>query len=144
MPSWTSFKWLMWIGLYLVPVVFLPWATSRAWVDQHGDKVPVGPKNLFQRGELGLISLVLVSSVIWDLLQSEFMPHTIALGGVLLALSGVMAVNVWVETYCRQSSRIRWTPARAWRDSRNLALMVFSVAAVVEILLDRFAKVAGK
>lgn len=144
MPSWTSLKWLLWMGLYVIPVVFLPWATSRAWVDEHGNEIPAGPKQLFQRGELGLISLVLVSSAIWDLLQSQFMPHTVALASVLLALGGIMAVNVWVETYCRHSSGERCSAGRAWRDSRNLALMVFSMVAVVEILLDRFAKVTGQ
>jgi len=144
MPDWTSLKWLGWISLYLVPVVFLPWALSRAWVHQHGSDLQVGPKRLFQRGELGLLGLVLASSVIWNLLQSQFTPHTIALGSVLMALSGIMAASVWVETYCRESGENSWRPARAWRDSRNLALLVFSMAAVMEILLDRFAKVAGQ
>jgi hypothetical protein len=144
MPSWTSLKWLLWISLYLIPVVFLPWAISRTWAHQHGSDLHLRPKQLFQRGELGLLSLILASSVIWDLLQSQFMPHTIALGSVLMAVSGIMAVTVWVETYCRQSSEMACRPARAWRDSRNLALLVFSMAAVMEILLDRFAKVAGQ
>ena len=34
-------------------------------------------------------------------------------------------------------------PERAWRDSRNLAFLVFSMAIVIEILLERFAKVAA-
>ena len=144
MPDWTSLKWLGWISLYLIPVVFLPWAISRTWAHQHGSDLQLRPKQLFQRGELGLLGLVLASSVIWNLLQSQFMPHTVALGSVLLALSGIMAATVWVETYCRESSNIDNKPARAWRDSRNLALLVFSMAAVVEILLDRFAKVAGQ
>jgi hypothetical protein len=103
MPGWISLKWLLWIGLYAIPVMFLPWASSRAWVHQHGSTLQFSPKQLFQRGELGLLSLVLASSVIWNLLQSQFMPHTIA-----------------------------------------LALMVFSVAAVLEIFLDRLAKVGGQ
>lgn len=144
MPAWTSLKWLLWICLYLIPAVFLPWAISRAWVHQHGSDLQLRPKQLFRRGELGLLSLVLASSVIWNLLQSQFMPHTIALGSVLMALSGIMAANVWVEAYCRQSSATAWNPGRAWRDSRNLALLVFSMAAVMEILLDRFAKVTGQ
>jgi hypothetical protein len=61
----------------------------------------------------------------------------------MLAVSGVMAVNVWVETYCRQTSGTDWRAGRAWRDSRNLALMVFSMAAVLEILLDRLSKVGA-
>lgn len=144
MPRWTSLKWLLWIGLYVIPVLFLPWATTRAWADENGNELPTGPKKLFQRGELGLISMVLVSSVIWDLLQSQFMPHTVALGSVLLGLAAIMAVDVWVEGYCRQLSGSRWTAARTWRDSRNLALLVLSMAAVVEILLDRFAKVVSR
>ena len=144
MPDWTSLKWLGWISLYLLPVVFLPWALSRAWVHQHGSDLQLRPKLLFQRGELGLLSLILACSVIWNLLQSQFMPHTIALGSVLMALGGIMAASVWVEAYCRESSLKDWNPKRAWRDSRNLALLVFSMAAVMEILLDRFAKVAGQ
>jgi len=144
MLGWTSLKWLLWISLYVIPVVFLPWAISRTWVHQHGRELQLSPQRFFKRGELGLPSLVLASSVIWNLLQSAFMPQTIALGSVILGLSGMMAVSVWVETYCRQSSGTDWHPQRAWRDSRNLALLVFSMAAVMEILLDRFAKVVGQ
>jgi len=144
MPGWISLKWLLWIALYVIPVMFLPWASSRAWVHQHGSNLQFTPKQLFQRGELGLLSLILASSVVWNLLQSQFMPHTIALGSILLGVSGVMAVNVWVETYCRQSSGTDWRAGRAWRDSRNLALMVFSMAAVLEIFLDRLAKVGAQ
>ncbi|MGO9405203.1 MAG: hypothetical protein ACLPVW_17200 [Terriglobales bacterium] len=144
MPDWTSLKWLGWISLYVIPVVFLTWAISRAWAHQHGKDLQLSPKRLFQRGELGLLGLVLASSVIWNLLQSQFMPHTIGLGSVLMALGGIMAASVWVETYCRESGMKSWHPERAWRDSRNMALLVFSMAAVMEILLDRFAKVAGQ
>ena len=144
MLSWTSLKWLLWISLYLIPVVVLPWAISRTWVHQHGTELHLGPKQLFQRGELGLPCLILASSVIWNLFQSQFMPHTVALGSVILGLSGVMAVSVWVETYCRQSAGSDSRPERAWRDSRSLALLVFSMAAVMEILLDRFAKVVAQ
>jgi hypothetical protein len=144
MPGWTSLKWLLWIALYGIPIVLLPWAISRAWMQQHGTTLQVRPKQLFQRGELGLVSLVIAISVTWNLLQSQFMPHTIALASILLALSGIMAMNVWIETYCRQGSGERWTPARAWRDSRNMALLVFSMAAVMEILLDRLTRVTAQ
>ncbi len=141
MIAWTSFKWLLWICLYVIPVVFLPWAISHTWVHQHGKQLHLTPRQLFQRGELGLAGLVLASSVIWNLLQSQFTPHTIALGTVIMGLGGIMAVSVWVETYCRQSSGGDLRPERGWRDSRSLALLVFSMAAVLEILLDRFASV---
>jgi len=144
MVGWTSTKWLLWISLYVVPGIFLPWLIARAWNHQHGSATKFNLKQLFRRGELGLLSLILASSVIWDLLQSQFVPHTVALASIILAVSGIMAVNVWVETYCRQHSGTDWRPERAWRDSRNLALLVFSMAAVMEILLDRFAKVVAQ
>jgi hypothetical protein len=143
MAEWMSVKWLLWISLYLVLGVFVPWATALAWAHQHGSDLRPRPRQLFQRGELGLVGLVLVISVIWDLLQSQYMPQTRALGAVLLAVIGTMAGAVWIETYCRQSTGMASNPERAWRDSRNLAFLVFSVAVVVEILLDRFAKVAA-
>jgi hypothetical protein len=142
--GWNSFKWLMWIALYLIPAALLPWAISRAWVHQHGKRVQFSPRQLFRRGELGLLSLILACSVTWDLLQSQFMPHTIALASIILAVCGIMSVTVWVETYCRQQCGSDWHPTRAWRDSRNLALMVFSVAAVMEVLLDRLAKAVSQ
>jgi hypothetical protein len=99
-------------------------------------------RQLFQNGELGLVSLMLAISVIWDLQKSQFTSQTIALGSVFLAMSGIIAA-VWIESYCRRSTGTKFTPERAWRDSRNLALLVFSLAMVTEILLDRFVKVVA-
>ena len=143
MANWNSVKWLVWIALYLIPVFLLPWAVSRSWVQQRGGTVRYSPKQLFERGELGLLSLILACGAIWDFLRSEFAPLTIAAGSVLLAIAGIMAMTVWVETYCRQHSRTDWHPERAWRDSRSLALFIFSMAAVVEILLDRLTRVGA-
>ena len=98
-------------------------------------------KQIFQHGELGLVSSMLAISVIWDLQKSLYTSYTIALGSVFLALTGIMAGSVWVEAYCRRSTGTRFTSERAWRDSRNLTLLVFSLALVTEILLDRFVKV---
>lgn len=144
MGHWDSLKWLVWSSLYLIPVFLLPWAVSRSWVHQRGGTVRYSPKQLFERGELGLLSLVLASAVVWDLLRSGFAPHTIAAGSVLLGLAGIMAMTVWVETYCRQRSKTDWHPQRAWRDSHSLALFVFGMAAVVEILLDRLGRVGAR
>jgi len=144
MLGWTLLKSLSWISLYVIAVIFLPWAISRTWVHQHGRQLQVSPPQFYKRGELGLPSLILAVSVIWNLLQSQFMPHTIALGVVILGFSGMMAVAVWVETFCRQSTGTDWHPERAWHDSKSLALLVFSVAAVMEILLDRLTKVVGR
>jgi hypothetical protein len=144
MAVWYSIKWLLWIGLTLIPTLFLPWALSRTWVHQHRVELEASPRKLFVRGELGLISAILAGSVIWNLLQSEFVLHTIALGSILLAFSGIMALTVWVECYCRESSREMCEPGRIWRDSRDLALCVLSVATVVQILLDRLGTVVTR
>jgi len=71
------------------------------------------------------------------------MQQTIALAAVLLAVIGTMAGDVWIESYCRLSTGTAWNSDRTWRDSRNLAFLVFTMASVIEILLDRFAKVAA-
>jgi hypothetical protein len=136
----SSAKWLLWISLYGVLGIFVPWIMTRTWAHQHGVDLRPYPKQLFRDGTLGLVSLIVAISVIWDLQRSQYMPPAIALGSVVLAMLGLMAASVWIEAYCRQATGERYSPQRAWRDSRSLALVVFSVSTVTEILLDRLAK----
>jgi hypothetical protein len=142
--DWMSLKWLLWISLYLILGVVVPWLTSLAWAHQHGSDQRPRLRQLFQRGELGLVGLVLMISSIWQLLQSQYALHTRALGSVLLAVSGIMAGAVWIESYCRNSTGTACSLERVWRDSRNLAFLVFGMAGVIEMLLDRIAKVAAQ
>jgi hypothetical protein len=139
--DWIAAKWLLWIGLYLTLGVLLPWAMTRAWAHQHRSAMQPPVSTLFQNGELGLVSLMLAISVIWDLQKSPYSSYTVALGSVFLAMTGMMAASVWIESYSRRSTGTQFSPERAWRDSRSLALLVFSLAIVTEILLDRFVKV---
>lgn len=141
--DWTSAKWLLWISLYVGFGIVLPRVMTLAWAHQHHSTMRPSLKHVFEHGELGLVSLMLAISVIWDLQRSQYTSYTVALGSVFLALTGIMAGAVWVEAYCRRFSGIRFTSERAWRDSRNLALLVFSLALVTEILLDRFVKVTA-
>jgi hypothetical protein len=141
--DWTSAKWLLWICLYVGLGLVLPRVMTVAWARQHHMPMRPSLKQIFEHGELGLVSQMLAISVIWDLQKSEYTSYTVALGSVFLALTGIMAGAVWVEAYCRRFSGIRFTSERAWRDSRNLTLLVFSLSLVTEILLDRFVKVTA-
>lgn len=139
--DWTSAKWLWWIGLYLGLGVVVPWFMTRVWAHQYGSTVRPNAKQLFGRGELGLVGLIMAISVIWNMQVSQYSDATIAAGSILLAIGGIMAVAVWIESHCRQSAGAVDDPQRAWSDSFSLALFVFSVAIGVEILLDRLAEV---
>jgi hypothetical protein len=140
--DWTSLKWLWWIGLYLGIGLGVPWLMTRAWAHQHGSPVRPRAKQLFGRGELGLVGLTLAVSVIWSIQTSQYSAVTISVGSVLLAIGGIMAVAVWIESHCRQSAATANDPQRVWHDSLILVLFVFSLAIGVEILLDRLGKVA--
>jgi hypothetical protein len=139
--DWTSAKWLWWIALYLGLGVAVPWVMTRVWAHQYSSTVRPNAKQLFGRGELGLVGLILAISVIWNLQMSQYSATTISAGSILLAIGGIMAVAVWIESRCRQSAGVVDDPQRAWSDSFSLALFVFSVAIGVEILLDRLAEV---
>jgi hypothetical protein len=75
-----SLKWPLWISLYVVLGVLVPWATALSWAHQHGSEMRPRVRQLFQRGELGLVGLVVVISVIWNLLQSQFHAANHSLG----------------------------------------------------------------
>ena len=141
MPDLASMNWIWWLVLYGTVVIALPWTLVKAWSRRHQKELSSKLSQVFGRGELGLIGLVIAASAIWDLQKSAFSFMTVVLGSVLLALAGMMAANVWVEHYCRQSTGTRNDPARSWRDARDIALLVFSIAMVTEMLLDRLSKV---
>ena len=143
-PDWMAAKWVLWIVLYCTLGIIVPWAMTRAWAHQHKSTIQPGVKQLFQHGELGLVGLMVAISVIWDLQKSQYTSSTIALGSVFLAMPGIMAGAVWIESYCRRGTSTHLNVERAWRDSRNLAFLVFSLALVTEILLDRLPKVAAQ
>ena len=142
MADWTFAKWLWWIGLYIGLGLAVPWIMTRAWAHQHGSPLRPNLKQLFGRGELGLVGLIVAISMIWNIQMSQYSATTIAVGSILLAISGIMAAAVWIESQCRESVGTAGDPQRAWSDSFSLALFVFSLAIGVEILLDRLAKVA--
>src|SRR5207302_8980265 len=101
MPEWITAKWRWSAGRCLALGVLLPWSMTRSWARRrHKDFKPT-PSRLFRRGELGLLSLLLALSVIWDLQRSGFSPPMVAVGSVLLAMSGIMAASVWVGLCCR-------------------------------------------
>ncbi len=141
MPSLGSARWIWWLALYWMAVVLVPWLLVKAWTHQHGEGPKLKIREIFQRGELGLLSVAFATAAIWDLQRSSFTFVTMAVGSVLLGLTGVMAANVWVEHYCRHVTATTLHPDRSWRDSRNLTMLVFSIATVAEMLLDRLAKV---
>ncbi len=135
---------LLWLALFMILGVVVPFFMTRAWNQQHGLAVQSHPRELFQRGELGLAGLWLAIASIWNLQTSFFVPYVVAIGSVMLAFSGIMAGSVWIESHCRQSAGLGLNPKRAWRDSRNMLFLVVSMAAVTEILLDRYAKVVAQ
>lgn len=136
----TPLKWIIRIGLYPIVIVCVPWVLTRSWSRRHGSDFRPGVHQLFQRGELALISLVTGVPIVWTIMQSQFPAQTVAMASVLVAMTATMAGSVWVECYCRQQSNVAADNRRGWRDSRNIALAVFTMAAVIEILLDRFAQ----
>jgi hypothetical protein len=140
----TPLKCLLWASFYMVLGILVPFFMARAWTHQHGANVQHHPKQLFQRGELGLAGLWLAISSLWNLQTSQLVGHTVALGSILLAFSGIMAGAVWIEGYCRESTGMVLNKGRGWRDSRNLFFLVLSMSAVTEILLDRYAKVVAR
>jgi hypothetical protein len=141
MPELILFKSIWPLALYVLFGIFMPVAMARAWIRKTGQERRIHVKDLFGRGELGLLALALTVPIIWDIQRSGYAPQTIAAGSVIAGVIGIMAAAVWVESYCRHLTGARNDPGRAWRDSRSLAFFVFTMAAIVEILLCRLGRV---
>ncbi len=118
--DWTSAQWLWWITLYLGLGLAVPWVLTGIWAHQHHLKVQPNAKQLFRRGEVGLVSLILAISGIWDLQKSHYSALTIAVGSILLALGGIMAVAVESGLPFRQLSCLVCDAERPRRRSTQL------------------------
>jgi hypothetical protein len=143
MSNLSSARWIWWLLLYWMALILVPRALVHAWTHQYGKGLKPKIHEIFQRGELGMLSMVFSTAAIWNLQRSSFTFASVAIGSVLLGVSGVMGVNVWVEHYCRSATAYRLSPGRSWKDSRDIALLVFSIATVVEMLIDRLTKISS-
>src|SRR5260370_37299943 len=101
---------------------------TRAWAHQHHSPLRPRLRQLFQNGELGLVSLMLAISVIWDLQKSLYSSYTIALGSVFLAMAGIMAGFVWVFGCFRRCTGTPLSPRRFSREFRHLGVLLLSLS----------------
>jgi hypothetical protein len=134
---WFPFLALGRVGLFLVLGIIGPWALARLWLARRGSSHRVTFTNLFGRGELGLVSLGLAAAVIWDVSEAPFPNPLIYAISFVVAAVGVAAASSWIITYCRAAGLgAHDDSARTFRESRSMAFLTFSVALVIEVLLE--------
>ena len=138
MRAWIPVEALWWLGLYGGFALLAPWALR--WTHKGRNGLDVSPRRLFQRGELGLLGLLLAISTMLDLRRSGFPPQLILATVVTLGISGLMAASAWLEDYSRGSQGLN-PDQRTWVDSRKLLFLVFSIAFTTEVLLEHSAGV---
>lgn len=125
------------VGLFLTLGVVGPWLMARLWARQRGSSYRPTLQSVFSRGELGLVSLGVATAVIWDVGAAPFSTALIYAVSFVVAAVGVAAAVAWVVIHCRAVGLGANDDApRTFRESRNLAFLVFSVALVTEILLE--------
>lgn len=125
-----------WIGINILLGVFGPLIVGYFFTefDTHPPKLTL--RKFYSKGELAFASLLIALSVIVDVLKSHFAPNTIQLLVASLAVFAVIAAQTWAVPLCRDlvNGDVRWS--KVWRRSWLVALMIFGIGAVTEILLE--------
>jgi hypothetical protein len=125
------------VGLFLTLGVLAPWIMAQLWARQRGASYRPTLQSVFNRGELGLVSLGVATAVIWDVGAAPFSAPLIYAMCFVVAAVGISAAVAWVVIHCRAVGLGANDDApRTFRESRNLAFLAFSVALVTEILLE--------
>jgi len=138
MRIWIPTGSLWWLGLYVAFGVLAPWFLR--WTQRGRRGFDTSPRKLLQRGELGLLGLLLGIAAVLDLRRSGLPTQLILINAVILAVSGLMAASAWLEDYSTASQGLSNSDNRTWVDSRRLLFLVLCVAFTTEVLLEHSAQ----
>jgi hypothetical protein len=126
-----------WIGINVVLGVFGPLIVGYLFADfaVHPPKLTL--RKFYSKGELAFASLLIALTVIVDVLKSHFAAQTAELLVVSLGFFAFIAAQTWAVPLCIdlvKKDEVRWS--KVWRRSWLVALMIFSIGTVTEILLE--------
>lgn len=138
MHIWIPTGAVWWLGLYAAFGLLLPWMLRLTPTGRSG--LETSPHRLLQRGEAGLLGLLLAISAVLDLRRSGLPTQLILTNAVILLIGGLMAAAMWLEDHSRVSLGLANSDARTWIDSRKLLFLVFSLAFTTEVLLEHSAQ----
>jgi hypothetical protein len=125
-----------WAGINIVIGVFGPLIVGRLFVRYNVNKPHITLRQFYEKGELGLAGLLIALSVIFDVEKSAFTTQTTRLAVFCLYFLAAASAYTWAVPLCNNLAKtpVRWR--KVWRDSSRIALMVFSIGLVTEIILE--------
>lgn len=135
MDHWTTI--LYWIGINIALGVFGPFLIGIAavWFLHPVPKITV--RQFYEKGELGLVSLVTGLSVVFDVNKSHCSSLLKNETALTLFLGCAVAAWIWAVPLVFNLAGVKgvnWK--KVWSSSWRVALMVFSIGLVAEILLE--------
>ena len=134
MLNWQEIAW--WIGINIVLGVFGPLIIGYLFVDLTVAPPKLALRTFYGKGELAFGSLLIALSVIVDVRKSNFGLRTVQLIIGALAVFGFIAAQTWAVPLCVDlvaTGKVEWD--KVWKRSWIVALLIFSVGIVTEILL---------
>jgi hypothetical protein len=126
-----------WIGINIVLGIFAPVIVGRSFTQFNVKPPKITLRQFYSKGELAFASLLIALSVIVDVIKSNFNASTIQLVVGFLAVFALISAETWAIPLCNElvKAEVKWS--KVWRRSWLVAVMVFSICVVTEILLER-------
>jgi len=135
---WTElFEWLgLWLFVYIIVGIFLPYAVARGVLRYEPNKPSVSLKQFYTGGELGPVSFMLSLHVGLDVYKGKALSN---LGLLMLCapilLLGFLGVWAWANAFCRHLLGKEVNVDRVWRDTSSLAFCVCIVGVFTQVFL---------
>ncbi|MFL6301916.1 MAG: hypothetical protein ACJ72H_00105 [Candidatus Sulfotelmatobacter sp.] len=134
MSHWTAVAY--WVGINIVVGVFGPLIIGIMFVRYTVPKPRITLKQFYAKGELGFAGLLIVLSMIVDIRKSHYASGTIQTIVLGLSLVASASAYTWAVPLCNDVVHAGTDWSKVWRDSWRMALMVFCVGLVTEIMLE--------
>jgi hypothetical protein len=125
-----------WVGINIAIGVFGPVIVGRTFVRYNKSKPSITLRQFYAKGELGLASLLIALSVIVDVNKSHSSPPVRQMMIPCLSIFAFASALVWAIPLCNSVAKVSVDWKKVWRDSWRVAVVVFSVGLVTEVLLE--------
>lgn len=135
MSHWSTIGY--WVGINVLLGVFGPLLVGYLSVWPLTPRPRLTLRQFYEKGELALVSLVTGLSVVLDMAKSHYSGHLRTASVISLSSLCLLSAIIWAVPLAFNLAKVTtvsWT--KVWAASWRVALMVFSIGLVAEILVE--------
>lgn len=142
MSDWAALAW--WVGINIALGIFGPVIVGSLFVEYSKPKPKITLRKFYEKGELGLASMLISLTVIVEIRKSHFSANVIEMVVFVLSVFVLASAHVWAVPLCNNLVKAGTDWDLVWSRSWRIALATFMVCFFAEVWLALSSQVASE